>query len=205
MTVMPMTRPTLLHVVASLVDVLDIEDRGALASYLTSTPRHVQLARSRESVVFAAAHDLDEIAASEAEHSHSNSYGLAPSRSTALEGDLEPLAKAAAAIASAADVLAVLGAISPDPFPFAVAQRRALSALTLLGAAGGISIPMPAPLPHDFEDADHALAHIWECLEGACDALTTHRTFSEDLPTAAALREAALVLRELLGGLAQGR
>lgn len=208
MTVMPMTRPTLLHVVASLVDVLDIDDRDALASYLTSTPRHVQLTRSRESVVFAAAHDLDEIAADEAEHSHDaySQGGAALTRTTARDGDLdESLTEAAAAIADAADALAVLGAISPDPFPFAVAQHQALTALALVGAAGAISTPMPAPLPHDFEDAHHALTRIRECLEAAYDALTTHRTFLEDRPAAAALREAALVLRELLVGLAQSR
>lgn len=201
---------TLLHVVASLVDALEVDDLDALRSYVNSTTSSsIPSGRDREAVLFSAAHDLDAIATA-AGHSPGAlscveapawAWAAMPWPTVGLGGDLERLIDATGAIAATADVLAALCAVSCDPLPLARAHYQALEVLAHLGAAG-IPSPPPTEPPRDLEDSGRALTHLGEVLAAAHAVLAAHPAFLEDHPAAAALREATLILLELLTGLA---
>lgn len=192
--------PTLLHVVASLVDVLDIDDRDALTTYLTTRPIPLELEQDRGPVLYAAAHDLDELAADDTDRTPAARcprLALMPDSPTAAPlTDPDSLSRVSAQVAALTDGIAGLGLTLPaaDPLVIAGAQHQALHVVYLLGSLDVDPDPdTETAARRDLAQHPYPATGVLDLLAAALEALTAR----EDFHDSAALAEAALTLREI--------
>lgn len=184
-----LTHPTLLDVVACLVDVLDIDDRDALAAYLLTAPAPAALTQRKPSanIFFTAAHDLDELANQATDDPPYPRLRPMP----------DTLTDAWALLEAAADALAAAGTDADDPFEAAAAHRKVLTALAHLQAAGDVSDDLDSGAGDDLGSAGLVDADVLTLLTRAYELITNHPT----IHTSPQLRETALTVRELLAAL----
>lgn len=220
--------PDLLHVVAALCDALPVTDRATLHAYLDAGPHTPYLdGHHLEAVLYAAAHDLDVLAAARPtqttdQHPHdcprftpmdpASTDGAPTAPTDAAAADTAPadadsaLARAATAVALALDELAVAGTIADDPFAGMMAHRQGLTVLHHLDQAGVTDHPHdphdphdePGPLEPDATDRYRAILHrAVHRLRGAYQLIATDPRCRDDQD----LVDAALTIRDMLAAL----